>query len=93
MVESFLEAFLAAPDGDELRTSWWHYREPGTYPKPVGVGDADRAVASLQVPADAGVGDTIHVIAEVTDSGKPPLTRYARVIVTVGESAERGEDR
>jgi len=35
------------------------------------------------VPADAKTGDTIHLIAEVTDSGKPPLTRYARVIVTV----------
>ena len=83
----------ADPDGDELRTSWWHYREPGTYPKPVAVGDADGAVASLQVPADAGGGDTIHLIAEVTDSGKPPLTRYARVIVTVGENPDRGENR
>ena len=47
------------------------------------VHDADRAVASVQVPADAKAGETIHLIAEVTDSGKPPLTRYARVILTV----------
>jgi hypothetical protein len=45
----------------------------------------------MQVPADARDGDTIHLIAEVTDSGRPPLTRYSRVIVTVGE--EREKDR
>jgi hypothetical protein len=40
-------------------------------------------VAWLEVPADAKPGDTLHVVAEVTDSGKPALTRYARVIVKV----------
>jgi hypothetical protein len=74
------------PDGDRLTTSWWHYREPSSYEGAVAIDRADRARASLQVPADARPGDTIHLIAEVTDSGKPPLTRYARVIVTVGES-------
>lgn len=71
------------PDGDKLSYSWWQYREPGTYKGEVAVRDADRAVASLQIPADAKAGETIHLIAEVTDSGKPPLTRYARVVVTV----------
>jgi hypothetical protein len=81
----------ADPDGDELRTSWWHYREPGSYEGEVAIRDAYRDVASMQVPADARDGDTIHLIAEVTDSGRPPLTRYSRVIVTVGE--EREKDR
>jgi len=71
------------PDGDKLSYSWWQYREPSTYRGEVMVHDADRAVASVQVPADAKAGETIHLIAEVTDSGKPPLTRYARVILTV----------
>jgi hypothetical protein len=71
------------PDGDKLSYSWWHYREPGTYKGEVAVHDGDRAVASVQIPADAKPGDTIHLIGEVTDSGKPPITRYARVIVTV----------
>jgi hypothetical protein len=71
------------PDGDKLSYSWWQYREPSTYKGEVMVHDADRAVASVQIPADAKAGETIHLIAEVTDSGKPPLTRYARVIVTV----------
>jgi tetratricopeptide (TPR) repeat protein len=71
------------PDGDKLSYSWWQYREPGAYKGEVSIRDADRAVASVQIPTDAKVGDTIHLIAEVTDAGKPPLTRYARVIVTV----------
>ena len=71
------------PDGDKLSYSWWQYREPSTYKGEVVVWDAGSAVASMQVPADAKTGDTIHLIAEVTDAGKPPLTRYARVIVTV----------
>jgi hypothetical protein len=71
------------PDGDRLHYSWWQYREPGTYKGEVVVRDPERAVAHIQVPADAKPGETIHLVAEVTDSGKPPLTRYARVIVTV----------
>jgi hypothetical protein len=71
------------PDGNRLYYSWWQYREPGTYKGTVAIRDSDKAPASFQVPADARPGDTIHLIAEVTDDGKPPLTRYARVIVTV----------
>lgn len=71
------------PDGDKLSYLWWQYREPGTYKGDAAIQDAGNAVAYLQVPSDAKPGDTIHLIAEVTDSGKPPLTRYARVIVKV----------
>ncbi len=71
------------PDGDRLYYSWWQYREPGTYKGTVTVNDADKGRASVVIPRDAGPGETIHLIAEVTDSGKPPATRYARVIVTV----------
>ena len=71
------------PDGDKLTYSWWQYREPGTYKSEVSLRDADKPTSYFQVPADAKTGDTIHLIAEVTDSGKPPLARYARVIVTV----------
>jgi hypothetical protein len=34
------------------------------------------------VPEEA-CGKTLHVIATVRDSGDPPLTRYARVRVSV----------
>jgi hypothetical protein len=71
------------PDGDPLRYYWWHYREPGSYKGEASIRDSDKAVAYVQLPADARSGDTLHLIAEVADSGKPPITRYARVIITV----------
>ena len=71
------------PDGNRLYCSWWQYREPGTYNGAVAIEELGKGIASAAVPADARPGDTIHFIAEVTDDGKPPLTRYARVIVTV----------
>ena len=71
------------PDGNQLRFSWWQYREPGTYKGKVKIADFDRAIASVQVPGDAAPGETIHIIGEVTDNGKLPLTRYARVVLTV----------
>lgn len=70
------------PDGDALSFRWWPYREPSTYKGAVTLKDA--SAASLTIPAEAKRGDTIHLIGEVTDAGKPRLTRYARVIVTVG---------
>lgn len=71
------------PDGDRLAFNWWQYKDPGTYKGEAEIRDADRATAYVHIPADAKPGDTLHFIAEVTDSGKPPLTRYARVIVSV----------
>jgi cellulose-binding protein len=71
------------PDGNRLFTSWWVYRDPSTHKGDVAIKDPGAAVTTLQVPANAKPGDTIHVIAQVTDGGSPPLTRYARVIITV----------
>ncbi|WP_210479282.1 DUF1593 domain-containing protein [Naasia sp. SYSU D00948] len=70
-------------DGDDLFYSWWQYAEAGTYAGTVELTGADRAEATLDVPADAAPGQTIHVILEVRDGAPMPLTRYARVIVTV----------
>jgi hypothetical protein len=77
------------PDGDALSFHWFPYREPGSYKGALTLTDARSAIATLQIPADAKPGDTLHLIAEVTDRGKPPLTRYARVIVTVGAKGTR----
>lgn len=71
------------PDGDRLSFYWWQYREPSTCNDAAAIDNAESAVASVRIPAGAKEGETIHVIAQVTDSGKPPLTRYARVILTV----------
>ena len=75
------------PDGNRLNYKWWQYRDAGTYAGEVELQDADKPTADVHVPSDAKVGDTIHVIAEVTDSGAPPLTRYARFILTVGAAS------
>jgi hypothetical protein len=37
----------------------------------------------FRVPDDAKSGETIDIIAEATDDGAPPLTRYARVAARI----------
>jgi len=45
--------------------------------------DPAEEIPFLTVPAIAANGQTLHIICEVTDGGEPPLTRYARTIITV----------
>jgi hypothetical protein len=71
------------PDGDRLSYNWWQYRDPGSCKGEATLRDADKATAYAQIPTDAKPGETLHFIGEATDSGEPPITRYARVIVTV----------
>jgi hypothetical protein len=71
------------PDGNALKYRWWQYREAGTYDGTVEIRDAGKPKASFTVPGDAGKGNTIHIICEVTDDGTPPITRYQRVVVEV----------
>ncbi len=71
------------PDGDRLSFLWWQYRDAGTCKQEAQIADAERATASVRIPEEARPGETLHLICKVTDGGKPPLTRYARVIVTV----------
>ena len=79
-----LHAVVADPDGDDVFVSWWQYREAGTCPLVATIEAGDDAGAVVHVPAGAEPGQTIHVIAEATDNGEPPLTSYQRVVVTVG---------
>ncbi|GIH00475.1 DUF1593 domain-containing protein [Plantactinospora mayteni] len=71
------------PDGDRVTTRWWQYREADTYPGEVGIADSSALSTTVTIPADAKPGDTVHLILEATDSGKPALTRYQRVIVHI----------
>jgi len=73
------------PDDDQLAFNWWIYAEAGTCKKVVEIENSGHSEATLIVPHDASPGDTIHAVCSVTDSGEPPLTRYARVIVNVSE--------
>jgi hypothetical protein len=72
------------PDGDELVYRWWHYQEAGSYDGTDEIRGAGQPEASIVVPVDAANGATIHIIAEITDTGSPTLTRYQRVVVSVG---------
>lgn len=72
------------PDGDHLNFRWWHYAEAGTYAGST-LPESTNALSTLVVPKDANAGEEIHMICEVTDAGTPPLTRYQRVVLHVGE--------
>ena len=78
-----LKASATDPDGDPLDFRWWHYLEAGSSGGQLEIEDGDSPYASLTVPEQAVSGQSIHLILEVKDSGSPPLTRFARVIVTV----------
>ncbi len=70
------------PDGDMLSYTWFQYSEPGTYVGAVELSGSDKIAVSFTAP-DVEQPETIHIILEVTDDGKPALTRYRRVVVTV----------
>ncbi len=77
----------ADPDGDGVEVSAWEYREAGTCEIPAGV-VIDGGSVRITVPPEARLGDRLHVIVEAVDDGEPPLTAYARVIVTVDSTLE-----
>lgn len=77
------------PDGHELRYEWMYYPEAGSYLGPLpALRSSGTALASLIAPK-VDAAHTIHLILTVTDRGSPPLTRYARVIVTVQPQEEQ----
>lgn len=78
------------PEGDELDYRWFVYREAGTYMGRPVLQNADQRDAKITIPKvtwregqRSEEPKTLHVILEVTDRGKPALTRYRRTIITV----------
>ena len=70
------------PDGHPLTTTWFVYREAGTFEGDVSLnatsGEATSFVASsVHEPA------TIHVVLQLEDQGRPSLFAYRRAVVTV----------
>ena len=80
-----LIGFGSDPDRNNVTYHWWQYFEVDSYSGKIEIIDNNLDKASFIVPKDAKVGDTIHVILEVSDSGTPKLTRYQRVVVKVTE--------
>jgi hypothetical protein len=68
------------PDGNALKIEWVVYPEAGGYRGEIpAIADESGGRAKLTIPGVAA-GQAIHLIAVVTDDGKPALTRYGRVI-------------
>lgn len=80
------------PDRNRLSYRWWVYKDAGSYWAVAPIQGADNVDATITVPQQAS-GRTIHVILEVTDDGKPPLTAYRRIILRVsGQPVEAPPD-
>ncbi|WP_221392580.1 DUF1593 domain-containing protein [Dyadobacter sp. NIV53] len=72
------------PDGNFLSYEWIYYPEPGSYnsKEPIGISNIHAAATFFMAPK-VTQPETIHIILAVSDNGKPVLSRYKRVIVTV----------
>ncbi|MBN1561124.1 hypothetical protein JW998_12795, partial [candidate division KSB1 bacterium] len=71
------------PDNDRVNFRWFIYPEAGTVDQDIHLVSANEETL-LNLPGDAA-GKTIHLILQVTDNGEPPLTRYRRAIIRVGD--------
>lgn len=71
------------PDKDAVTVSWWPYRSACTYTGEITVDSPSSANTTFTIPVDTKSGDTIHLILEATDNGKPQLCHYHRLIITV----------
>ncbi len=70
------------PDGDTLKYCWSIYREAGDYEGIPMLDTPESPQTRLQLSPDAR--GHVHVLLEVADDGKPRLTSYRRVVLTVG---------
>lgn len=71
------------PDGDSLSYFWFPYPEAGSYKQAVKINGAENTAGVWVAAPKVERPETIHFILRVTDKGRPPLSRYQRVIVTV----------
>jgi hypothetical protein len=78
-----LEGVASDPDGNAVAVKWWRWKDVDSYPGEVTLAEPTSLATSLRVPADAAAGQTIQLVLEATDDGRPALTRYQRVVVTV----------
>jgi len=71
------------PDGDSLSYFWFQYPEAGSYKGVVKVDGAENSVGAWVIAPKVEKAETVHFVVRVTDKGRPPLSRYKRVIVTI----------
>lgn len=73
---------VSDPDGDKVDLLWMQFKV-GTYLGNVKISNIHKKQIVVRIPADAKSGQTIHLVLQVTDHGKIPLTRYLRTVITV----------
>jgi cellulose-binding protein len=78
-----IQGVASDPDGNALEVHWWRWKDVDTYPGDVTLSSPRSLTTTMQVPGDAAPGQTIQLVLQVTDDGRPALTRYARVVVSV----------
>jgi hypothetical protein len=79
-----LDAFNSTdPDGDSFSFLWFNYPEAGTYKKLIKISSQENSHGAYIVAPEVNKEETAHFILRVTDKGKPQLSRYKRVIVTI----------
>lgn len=73
------------PDADALQYHWFIYPEAGSYPtaEHLITTPNNGATVSLQIPESAEVGQTIHLLLELSDQRKLKLTSYQRIVISV----------
>lgn len=70
------------PDGNSLTYKWYVYSEPSSYKGEVNIEGMNKGKCDVHIPTDA-IGKNIHIILELTDIAKPPLTVYRRIVLNV----------
>lgn len=70
------------PDNDKLTFSWFQYHEPGSSTFLLDLKNQNTAVVEVKLP-EVNKAESFHLILQVTDNGRPALTRYKRLILNV----------
>jgi hypothetical protein len=70
-------------DNDNLSYLWFQYPEAGSYKESINLNGAENIYRINTKAPEVKKTETTHFILRVTDKGKPPLSRYKRVIVTI----------
>ena len=81
------------PDRDDLQFEWMVYPEAGSYRGPLPELQGSTGAQASFVAPEVTSTQTIHLLLAITDKGSPPLTRYARVVVTLDPKAAPAGDR
>ena len=71
------------PDEDNLSFLWFNYPEAGSYKKLIKIDSAENISIVNVIAPEVENEETAHFILKVTDKGRPPISRYKRVIVSI----------